>query len=277
MFRLPIILLAVALVGALPSRTFAQSLPQPEGYDTLTEAQPASVRPYGFSILGVKPGMPIDEAVALIEEHLGQELSPVEGTLQVENSAGKVFRTKLRVGYVTPGIDFFLRNQSNKPYDSIQIDVSSPAIGSVVTAIRREVRVAAGDGPDKAALLAQLEGLYGKPSDLPDRGDRMWRWALDRAYEPIPMPEPYDMYSYEACAHSLPTEGRFDYRIAPALGEGRKCGMSYVAEYWTKGTETITMTFRLIDYNLMVQDRSAVGPQIDGTLNTATQPADMKL
>lgn len=53
--------------------------------------------------------------------------------------------------------------------------------------------------------------------------------------------------------------------------------MSYVAEYRTKGTETITMTFRLIDYNLMVQDRTAARPQIDGTLDAATQPSDMKL
>ncbi|MFP1645441.1 hypothetical protein [Pontitalea aquivivens] len=88
--------------------------------------------------------------------------------------------------------------------------------------------------------------------------------------------EPTDPF-FEACAHGLPSEGRFDYRIAPVLGEERKCGMSYVAEYRTKGTETITMTFRLIDYNLMVQDRTAARPQIDGTLDAATQPSDMKL
>lgn len=266
-----------ALLG-LAAPVVAQSLPQPDGYDTLTETQPASVRPYDFAILGVKPGMPIGEAVALIEAHLGQELSPVEGTLQVESPAGKVFRTKLRVGYVTPGIDFFLRNQSNEPYDSIEIDVSTLAIGSVVTAIRREVRMSAADGPDAAALIAQLEGLYGPPSDLPSGSlGRKWRWALNRDYASIPMPESYNQLADEVCAFGLPDDGRYNYRLDPELGEGRNCGMSYTAEHLTNGATAITMNFRMVDYNLMVQDHEAATPQIDKALEVETQPSDMKL
>ena len=41
--------------------------------------------------------------------------------------------------------------------------------------------------------------------------------------------------------------------------------------------DTITMNFRLIDHNLVVQDHEAANAQIDGKLNAETQPSDMKL
>lgn len=262
---------------AVPSAIVAQSLPQPEGYDALTTIAPAAVSPYDFAILGVKPGMAIEDALALIETHLSKELLPVGGTLQVTSPEGKTFRSELRVSYETPGIDYFLRNQSQEPYDSVTIDVSTPAIGSVVTAIRREVRVSASEGPDMASLNAQRVGLYGPHSDLPDAFGEMWRWALDRDYAPIPMPEPYNRLSYQACAYDLPSDGRFSYGAAPALCDDRNCGMSYTAEYSTKGAVAITMNFRLIDYNLIVQDREAAMRLIDETLNTEIEPADMDL
>lgn len=269
--------LIVPLFIGLAGSSFAQTLPQPDGYDTLVETAPVDPRPYDFTILGVKPGMPIEDALALVEEHLGKELSPVGGTLQVTSPDGTVFRTELRVGYETPGISFFLRNQSQEPFDNIKIDVSTPATGSVVTAIQREVRVSASDGPDGAALQAQLEDLYGPPSDLPGGSlGQKWRWAQDLSFAPIPMPEPYDPYSYQACNHSLPNDGRYAYQLNPALGEGRKCGVSYTAEHLPKG-DTITMNFRLIDHNLVVQDHDAANAQIDGKLNADTQPSDMKL
>jgi len=270
-------MLVVPFLFGVAGTCLAQTLPQPDGYDTLTETAPVAPRPYEFSVLGIKPGMPIEDALALIEEHLGKELSPVGGTLQVTSPDGTVFRTDLRVGYETPGISFFLRNQSQDPFDNIKIDVSTPATGSVVTAIQREVRVSASDGPDGAALQAQLEGLYGSPSDLPggSRGQK-WRWAQDLRFATIPMPEPYDQIAHQACAHGLPNDGRYTYQLNPALGEGRRCGVSYVAEHLPKG-DTITMNFRLIDHNLVVQDHDAANAQIDGKLNAETQPSDMKL
>lgn len=268
---------ASSLVGS-PNVVIAQSLPQPDGFETLEITAPADVRPYDFAILGVKPGMAIADALALIEDHLGKELVPVEGTLQVTSPDGKMLRTQLRVGYVTPGIDFHLRNQSNEPYDSIEIDVSTQAIGSVVTAIRREVRMSTTDGPDAAALIAQLEELYGPPSDLPSGSlGRKWRWALDQDHAPIPMPESYNQLADEACAFGLPDDGRYNYRLNPELGEERNCGMSYTAEHLTNGAATITMSFRMIDYSLMVQDHEAATPQIDKALEVETQPSDMKL
>lgn len=269
--------LTAAITASIPFVASAQYLPQPDGYDILHQTAQVLPRPYEFAILGVKPGMPIAEALALIEEHLGKELSPVGGTLQVTSPEGVAFRTELRVGYETPGIDFFLRNQSQQPFDSIKIDVSTPTSGSVVTAIQREVRVAASDGPDGAALLAQLEGLYGQPSDHPGGSlGQKWRWAMDRAFEPIAMPDDYNPVVFQACSHSLPSSGRYAYRLDLSLGESRNCGVSYVAEHIPQG-ETITMNFRLIDYNLLVQDHLATNAQIDEKLNADTQPSDMKL
>lgn len=255
----------------------AQSLPQPDGYDTLENAIAVPAAPYDFAILGMKPGMPIEDALSIAEQHLGEGLLPVGGTLQVTSPDGKAFRTELRVGYETPEIDFFLRNQGTEPYDSIQIDVSTPATGSVVTAIRREVRVPASDGPDAAALRAQLEGLYGPPSEIPTPlPNPSWMWALDLYYAPIPLPEPYDPTVYSPCNRGLPSDGRYEYRLNDQLTGERKCGATFSARHDANG-DTITMWFKLIDYNLVVQDHEAVNAQIDEKLNAAAAPSDMKL
>jgi hypothetical protein len=261
-------------MAVLPSVTIAQSLPQPDGYDALATTAPAATRPYGFAILGVKPGMTIADALVLIEAHLGKELLPVGGTLQITSPDGKAFRTELRVGYETPSIDFFLRNQSQDPFDNIMIDVSTPAIGSVVTSIRREVRVPAGEGPDGAGLRAQLEGLYGAPSEI-RVGESRWVWAEDLDYAPIPLPADASAY-HLACDPGLPTDGRYSYQQNDTLDGPRKCGVTSTAVH-RPGGATITMDFRLTDYNLIEADRAAANAQIDGKLSGDTQPADMKL
>lgn len=268
-----------ALCACLTSTgtAFAQLLPQPDGYDTLNPIVSVAPAPYDFAILGMKPGMSIEEALNIAEQHLGEQLLPVGGTLQVTSPAGKAFRTELRVGYKTPGIDFFLRNQSAEPYDSIQIDVSTPATGSVVTAIRREVRVPANEGSDAAGLRAQLEGLYGPPSEIPTPlPNPSWIWALDLDYTPIPLPEPYDPAAYSPCNRGLPSEGRYEYRLNEQLAGDRKCGAVFTARHDANG-DTITMWFKLIDYNLVIQDHDAANAQIDEKLNATAEPSDMKL
>jgi hypothetical protein len=280
MFRIPQVLacsLALPFNFIVAGLSTAQSLPQPDGYDTLTPAVTVPAPPYNFAILGMKPGMPIDDALSIAEQHLGEGLLPVGGTLQVTSPDGKAFRTELRVGYETPEIDFFLRNQSAEPYDSIQIDVSTPATGSVVTAIRREVRVPASQGPDAAALRAQLEGLYGPPSEIPTPlPNPSWLWALDLDYAPIPLPEPYDPTAYNPCNRGLPSDGRYEYRLNDQLTGDRKCGATFSARHDANG-DTITMWFKLIDYNLVIQDHDAANAQIDQKLNAAAEPSDMKL
>ncbi|MFD1883380.1 hypothetical protein [Paracoccus pacificus] len=275
--QVPACLHALLFTIVSVDNSFAQSLPQPDGYDTLNLAASVAPAPYDFAILGMKPGMPIEEARSIAEQHLGEQLLPVGGTLQVTNPNGKAFRTELRVGYETPGVDFFLRNQSAEPYDSIQIDVSTPATGSIVTAIRREVRVPASDGPDAAALRAQLEGLYGPPSEIPTSlPNPSGMWALDLDYAPIPLPEPYDPSAYSACNRGLPNAGRYEYRLNDQLAGDRKCRAIFTARHEANG-DTITMWFKLIDYNLVVQDHDAANAQIDEKLNAAAEPSDMKL
>lgn len=100
--RIPAIALLTFLAAAAAG---AQSLSQQPGYDAFQHAFAVEPRSYEFEILGVKPGMPIDEAVRLIEEHLGKELSPLDGTLQISSPDGRTFRTELRLGYETPGVN----------------------------------------------------------------------------------------------------------------------------------------------------------------------------
>ena len=101
-------------------------------------------------------------------------------------------------------------------------------------------------------------------------------WALDLDYTPIPLPEPYDPAAYSACVRGLPSEGRYEYRLNDQLAGDRKCGAIFTARHDAKG-DTITMWFKLIDYNLVVQDHDAANAQIDEKLKAAAEPSDMKL
>lgn len=271
--RIPAIALLTFLAAAAAG---AQSLPQQPGYDAFQHAVVVEPRPYEFEILGVKPGMPIDEAVRLIEEHLGKELSPLDGTLQISSPDGRTFRTELRLGYETPGITFFLRNQDDQPFDSLELDVSTPASGSVVTAVRREVRLSASDGPDGASLLAQLEDLYGEPSETKvSPGTNSWLWATDMDYSAIPFvgggPEPR-----YACVRGLPDNGRYSYEAPFLTGGPNNCGATFGVSHRTSAT-TVTLNFRLTDYKLVDQDREAANSQVDEKLSATAAPSDMKL
>lgn len=270
------LLSAMVAIGLVPSGASAQSLPQPSGYDSFVVTAPAEPRPYEFAILGVKPGMPIEEALALIENHLGKELASVEGTLQITSSDGRAFKTQLRIGYETPGIDFFLRNQSVEHFDSIEIDVSTPASGSVVTAIRREVRMSASDGSDAASLLAQLAGLHGTPSETDEApGQLTWLWAQDLTYTAIGPVGGGNVPEY-ACVFGMPENGQYSYE-PPFLSNGpNNCGVTYRVSHRSNG-DTVTLRFWLTDYNLVDQDREAANAQIDEKLNAKPQASDIKL
>lgn len=56
----------------------------------------------------------------------------------------------------------------------------------------------------------------------------------------------------------------------------RKCGATFSARHDANG-DAITMWFKLIDYNLVVQDHDAANAQIDEKLSAAAAPSDMKL
>lgn len=274
MRRLPVLLVLPLLVLAGPG--LSQSLPQPDGYDSFVVTAPAEVRPYELAVLGVKPGMPIEEALAVIEGHLGKEMVPLDGTLQITSPEGRAFKTQLRIGYETPGIDFFLRNQSVEPFDSVEIDVSTPATGSVVTAIRREVRMSASDGSDAASLLAQLQAVHGAPTEsATGAGDYTWLWVQDLDYTPIGPVGAVNEPVY-ACDLGLPDNGRYSYD-PPFLPNGpNTCGVTYRVNHSSNG-DTVTLRFWLTDYNLVEQDRKAANTQINEKLNTQSQASDIKL
>ena len=264
-----------SLLAIMATPGVSQSLPQPAGNDSLVTTMSAEHRPYGFAVLGVKPGMPIAQALDLIEDHLGNPLAPIDGTLQITGPDGKAFRTELRLGYETPGIDFFVRNQSQDPFDSIQIDVSTPASGSVVTAIRREVRLSVSDASDASSFLAQLDGLHGVQTETETApGKHSWLWALDLGYKAIP-PVGGIVPEY-ACPVGMPENGRYSYE-PPFLSDGpNNCGATYRVTHRSDGN-TVTLTFWLTDHLLVAEDRNAANSQIDQKLNTAAKPSDIKL
>ena len=220
--------------------------------------------------------MPIDDALAVIEAHLSKELAPLDGTLKITSPDGREFKTQLRIGYETPGIDFFLRNQSVEPFDSVEIDVSTPASGSVVTAIRREVRMSASDGSDAASLLAQLETVHGAPTEsATGAGDYTWLWVQDLAYAPIGPVGTVNEPAY-ACDLGLPDNGRYSYD-PPFLRNGpNTCGVTYRVKHRSNG-DTVTLKFWLTDYNLVEQDRNAANAQIEEKLNAQPQASEIKL
>ncbi|RDD72759.1 hypothetical protein [Paracoccus versutus] len=174
----------------------------------------------------------------------------------------------------TSSITFFLRNQDDQPFDSVELDISTPASGSVVTAVRREVRLSASDGPDGASLRAQLEGLYGAPSEV-ETGESSWLWATDLDYNTIPFVGD-SLEPRRACVLGLPDNGRYSYE-PPLQPEGpNNCGAIYSVRHRASGT-MVTLNFRMTDYKLVEQDLEAANSQVDEKLNATAAPSDMKL
>ena len=151
-------------------------------------------RPYPYAILGVRPGMTRDEAVAALEAGAGRPLELAAETLHVRVAApdGRAVEFAYDVSLETPKRDPYAGlRRMNDPTDveaseHFTLTLASDVLEGRVLAVHRSLR-RLNDAPDalppREALRAQLEALYGAPSHARETtGDRgtvsaTWTWA----------------------------------------------------------------------------------------------------
>lgn len=273
---------ALALASMAAFGPCVASAEQPEGYDTLQDkAGTLPARSYDYAILGIKPGMNGEEAAKRLSEHLGKPMQPTSGVLQVKapNDAG--FRSQMVIGYVTPGIGPTVR-MSARPYEEITLDLSTPALGSVVTGIHRTWRIVGDEAPAQGAFFAQIAETYGAPHMTGGKGAGVNEYLYMLSPEGAPVTGPITVtdangnsstaaYPCQDKAH--PAEGTYRYRGGKGPETGAHCSVRFSVRY-QGGAQDATLRFDLVDFDLMRRDEQAADPQIEQKLSapaTATK------
>jgi len=142
---------------------------------TITETVPAdAVSEAGgvADIIGIKPGMPADEALSIIADNYG--------------GADKVDRFRLKIGTAqvqSQGFDLYYKAGSALGDGLVHAYLTSPVAGNKVFAAYRSVEFHVEDGlPKFEALTEQLVAKYGKPHVVHnfswDKGGPRYSWYL---------------------------------------------------------------------------------------------------
>ena len=269
-------------------------------------------RPYPYAILGVRPGMTRDEAVAALEAGAGRPLELAAETLHVRVAApdGRAVEFAYDVSLETPKRDPYAGlRRMNDPTDveaseHFTLTLASDVLKGRVLAVHRSLR-RLNDAPDalppREALRAQLEALYGAPSHARETtGDRgtvsatwTWTWAWgEDGFIPDLEGQPERTLQHEA------TPGDVRPVTYRPCAEGQRDGLAYEFEHprprphspgcvavyrvaYSADIVSSSVAFGLHDHALGRAQRDAIDRQITNQLlgepPAPAQPSDMDL
>ena len=284
----------IALAPALALLAAAVAAPLAAlAQDALVPLPAPEARPYPYAVLDVQPGMLAAEARAVIEAELGAELEPQRRQVRVQARDGAAFEFtydgEMSVPNQSSGI-----GRPQEPFETVVMVLATDVLEGRVVKLWRKLHQPNAELPEPAALRAQLEGLYGPPSEVETQYDTTrltWAWGEDGFIEDLAAVEAATMehevepgevreVSYWPCK-SL-TEADFAYSFSQLRHEpfNPGCVATYTVTY-ERGPETSTVTFALADHALGRAQREETDRQITEAL-TATpaapaEPSDMKL
>lgn len=269
----------VALIAGLMATSAAAQ-------DRLVETITPEPRPYPYAILDIQPGALAADAVSMFGERMMLILVPEQVALRVENGEGRAFAMTFDQKLVTQGVGLNTR-LGRGPYADMQVMLATEAMGGRVLRIQRTFREPNENLPQPAAILAQLEGLYGPPSQRTGSG-AVWAWGEDGFIpdldaQPIQEIVTTDrnntrrITQYQPCVgYNENGEYRFrQHRTTPiAPGCVALFGFGYDG-----GAELSTVSFSLTDFDLIRQHVAEVDRQIIEALTSegAVAPSDLDL
>lgn len=131
--------------------------------DRLTETLVPEPRPYPYAILDIQPGAEVMDAASMFGEQMMLILVPEQDALRVENGEGRAFALTFDQKLVTQGVGLHTR-MGRDPYAEITATLATKAMVGRVLRIQRTFREPNENLPEPAAILAQIEGLFGPPS-----------------------------------------------------------------------------------------------------------------
>ncbi|ASM74129.1 MULTISPECIES: hypothetical protein [Roseobacteraceae] len=272
----------IAALVALPA--FAE--------DALVAMPAPAERPYPYEILGLQPGDPLDDVLAVYAERSDAAPTSESEVLRVQSPDGAVFEFSYqlftRIGDV--GINGRLAGTAQ---DQVTATLSSDVMKQRPMAIHRSIRQPSDQLPEPLALRAQIEETYGPPSRVEVNGREMvltYAWSTDGfiadldalgavTHEETSSSGSTMTTEYELCGsarHYLNNvEYRFEYPRDALIKPG--CLATFTVSY--RGDPGMTsINFSLVDYELGRQHMAELDRQIVEALTGKTvEASDMDL
>ncbi len=259
-------------------------------------AMPAPAeRPYPYEILGLQPGDPLNDVLAVYAERSDAAPTSESEVLRVQSPDGAVFEFTYqlftRIGDV--GINGRLAKVAQ---DQVTATLSSDVMEQRPMAIHRSIRQPSDQLPEPLALRAQIEETYGPPSRVEVNGREMtltYAWSTEGfiadldAIGPITHEEERtfsgrtstSITEYELCGSASHYLNNVEYRFAYPRNKLIKpgCLATFTVSY--RGDPGMTaINFSLVDYELGRQHMAELDRQIVEALTGKTVDAsDMDL
>lgn len=260
--------------------------------DELKEIEYAGKPAYSpVAVLGITPGMTLDEAKALMEAR-GMELSTEGVNMRASTTSGKTFDLSAVAKFGTAGIGLNTRMSGGGAYEEIGGTVDLGPLGGRIISVGRTIRGDNADLPKPDELRAQLTQEYGEPSLVEiDAGGKMtitYGWdeagvkltALDQS-EPV-MVEREKSASIERAEYVPCVSAGFGIMLVDysKLNDERPiapgCSARYTVVYDSKPGQS-TIRFSLTDYDRARKAREDTDRQINEALTGPAKASNMDL
>lgn len=281
------LLTIAAFTGATATSAFAE--------DTLTPLPAPAERPYPYEILGLQPGDPLDDVLAVYADRTEAAPTSESEVLRVQSPHGAVFEFTYqqfsRIGDV--GVHGRLANADQ---DQVTATLSSDVMEERPMAIYRSMRQPSETLPEPLELKAQIEGLYGTPSRVEITGRTMtltYAWSTEGfipdldALGTLTHEETSTfsgrtrttMSEYELCGSAQHYRNTVDYRFEYPREEEIKTGClaTFTVSYRGEPGSTL-IGFSLVDYELGRQHMAELDRQIvEALTGEEVEASDMDL
>lgn len=271
-------LLAASVVSCAAVSAHAQ--------DRLTETLVPETRPYPYAILDIQPGAEATEAASMFGERMMLIMEPEQVALRVESGEGRAFALTFDQKLVTQGVGLHTR-MGQAPFADMQATLATEAMGGRVLSIQRTFREPNDNLPEPAAILAQLEGLYGPPSKRTTEG-AAWAWGEDGFIPDLDDQPVQELNTIDSNNNSRTTQHRpctgyngdaeynFRQHRETTIAPGCVALFSFI---YRGGAQLSTVSFSLTDFDLVRQHVAEVDRQVIEALTSenAVAPSNLDL
>ena len=260
--------------------------------DTLTAMPAPAERPYPYEILGLQPGDPLDDVLAVYAERSDAAPTSESEVLRIQSPNGAVFEVTYqlysRIGDV--GINGRIAKAAQ---DQVTASLSSDVMEQRPMAIYRSIRQPSDELPEPLELKAQIEEAYGPPSRVEINGRDMvltYAWSTDGfipdldALGQIRREETTSSGSkliteYELCGSAQHYRNTVEYRFEHPRDKLIKPGCIATFKVSYRGEPGMTsITFSLEDYELGRMHTKELDRQIvDALTGEEVEASDMDL
>ena len=261
----------------------------------LTPLPAPEARPYPYEILGLQPGDPLDDVLAVYAERSDAAPTSESEVLRVQSPDGAVFEFTYqqfsRIGDV--GVHGRLANAEQ---DQVTATLSSDVMEQRPMAIHRSMRQPNETLPEPLELKAQIEGLYGPPSRVEIDGRTMtltYAWSTEGFIPDLDAVgtlthEETDTFGgrerttiseYELCGNARHYRNDVSYRFEYPRDEEIKTGCLATFTVTYRGEPGSTLIgFSLVDYELGRRHMADLDRQIvEALTGEEVEASDMDL